>query len=396
MSQPQTAASDWERVRRARIAVSTGFFLFGLCFAFWAVHIPIVVARLSIEPAVLGLVLIGPALAGLLMQPVSGYLVARHGSRRVATFAVPLGFVAMLTPILSPTFEFLVASAIVAGALNNAADISLNIQSTEVEKARGRPTMSQIHGFFSLGGLAGSVLGGGFIGLGLGDGRGALIVAAFVFAAAIWLTRLMFDLPAANAGKRGKFAFPAGLLLLLALIVFMGNMVEGSVADWSALFLDTVKETGPALAAAGYAVYSLAMAAFRFAGGRAVEGLGERTVVSGGGLVIALGIAIVVFAPWGLVSAIGFFVVAIGAANISPIAISAGARVPGVNPAVGVVAVSAAMIGGFLFGPPLIGFISQWLGLSAGVGFVGLLGVAIAATAFAYRWAGLNSRKNES
>lgn len=395
MSQTQTAASDRERVRRARIAVSTGFFLFGLTFAMWAVHIPIVVARLALEPAVLGLVLVGGAFAGLMAQPLSGWLVARYGSRRVGTFAIPIGFAFMPLPIISPSLEFLVISILVGGALNNAADIALNMQATEVEKARGRATMSQIHGFFSLGGLAGSVLGGGIIWAGLGDGRGAIIVAVLVLVTAIWLTRLMFDAPApAPSGQRRRFALPSGLLLLLTLIVFFGNMVEGSVADWSALFLDSVKNTGPALAASGYAAYSLAMAACRFAGGRAVEGLGERIVISGGGLVIASGIGIVVFAPWGLVSAFGFLVVAIGAANISPLAISAGSRVPGVNPAVGVVAVSAAMIVGFLLGPPIIGFIAQTFGLSAGVGFVGLLGLSASIAAFVYRWGGLTPTRS--
>ncbi|MDG6746071.1 hypothetical protein QCF01_16915, partial [Staphylococcus aureus] len=46
-----------------------------------------------------------------------------------------------------------------------------------VETARGIPTMSSFHGFFSLGGLLGAALGGFVIGQGWGDGQGALAVA---------------------------------------------------------------------------------------------------------------------------------------------------------------------------------------------------------------------------
>ena len=39
-------------------------------------------------------------------------------------------------------------------------DVAMNTQAAEVETARGRPTMSSFHGFFSVGGLVGAGAGG--------------------------------------------------------------------------------------------------------------------------------------------------------------------------------------------------------------------------------------------
>ncbi|MEX1181509.1 MAG: MFS transporter [Cucumibacter sp.] len=371
-------------VRRARIAVSADFLLFGMCLALWYVHIPLVVARLELEPAVLGLLLIGPGIAGLIAQPLAGLLISRIGSRRVAVIAVPVSFVAMLLPIAAPSLATLALLLICAGALNNIADIALNMQATEIEKARGQPTMSSIHGFFSLGGLAGAALGGYVISRDWGDGSGAAMIGIAIVVAGTWSTRLLLDTPPpprAAVRRRLSLALPALALLFFFIVTFLGSVVEGAVGDWSALFLDQVKNSGAALAASGYAVYSLAMAACRFAGGPVVEKLGDRRVIGLGGVLIALGMAIVILAPTPLASASGFLVIAIGAANIAPVMISVASRIPGVAPSAGVVVVSSAMIVGFLLGPPVIGFISQAWGLSVGLGVVGCLGLLVAAGA---------------
>ena len=43
-----------QTVLRARLATSIGFFILGLSFAIWAVHIATIAERLSLDPAILG------------------------------------------------------------------------------------------------------------------------------------------------------------------------------------------------------------------------------------------------------------------------------------------------------------------------------------------------------
>jgi predicted MFS family arabinose efflux permease len=65
----------------------------------------------------------------------------------------------------------------------------MNTQASELEAARGRPTMSSFHAGFSIGSLAGATVGGLLIGAGWGNGAGAAAVAALSVAAAILVTR---------------------------------------------------------------------------------------------------------------------------------------------------------------------------------------------------------------
>jgi len=377
-----------EQVRKGRIATSLAFTLFGMSVGLWLVHIPVVVSRLELEPAMLGIVLLCIGLTGLAMQPFAAVLIARIGSRGAGRYLLPAMVVAVLVPILAPSLWFLFAGAILVGLVATPANIANNTQAAECEAARGRPTMSSFHAYFSVGGLISASLGGVLIGLGWGDGLGAVLVAAFMLAAAVWATANFLPsaprLPAERTGPR--FVLPVGALVGIAVLALICNTAEGAVGDWGALYLDTVKNSGPALAASGYAMFSLAMAAARFAGGVATERLGERRMVSGGGVLIAIGVAIALIAPWPLVSATGFLVVAIGAANISPILMSTAARTPGVAPSVGVATVTTALTVGFLAGPPVIGFIAQALGLGAGLAFVGVLGAMIVVLAYVFAW----------
>jgi hypothetical protein len=90
---------------------------------------------------------------------LSGWLAGRWGTRRwcwPAPGCSPLTTallmnVAGLLPLFLAAFAF--------GASNGVLDVSMNANASEVETARGIPTMSSFHGFFSLGGLIGAAAG---------------------------------------------------------------------------------------------------------------------------------------------------------------------------------------------------------------------------------------------
>lgn len=82
----------------------------------------------------------------------------------------------------------------------------------------------------------------------------------------------------------------------------------------------------------------------------------------------ALGTAIIAGHP--AASLVGFARLGIGLANIVPIVFSAAGRLPDLPPGIGIAAVSTAGYGGFLAGPPLIGFVAEATGLPVGLGLV--------------------------
>jgi MFS family permease len=369
---------------RARIAVSATFFALGCTAGVWAVHIPVVARRMEIEPAVIGLVLFAMAIGAIVTMPLTGWILGRLGSQRpTAALGIAMA-VASPWPAVSPSLPALFSAAVAFGAFTGALDVAMNVQASAVEKARGRPTMSSLHAFYSVGVLVGSALGGAFIATGYGDGSGAIAASVALFVLAVWSAMHLWpDGPAAGAGLR--FVLPPVAVLGMGAIVFLGFAAEGAVTDWSALYLSTVKQSETGLASSGVVAFSLAMVCCRLIGDFAVARIGRFWTVLGGGLLIAVGMTLAVVAPWPNLSAAGFGIVGLGAANVIPVAISAAARVPAVEPGIAVAAATSMGYLGFLLFPPILGFVAAGFGLSASLVLVALMGVTIAALSWSLR-----------
>jgi len=69
----------------------------------------------------------------------------------------------------------------------------------------------------------------------------------------------------------------------------------------------------------------------------------------------------------------GLFIVGIGLSTIVPIAYSIAGHTKDLSPGVGLAMVTTVGYSGFLFGPPIIGFIAQWQNLKVALGFVAIL-----------------------
>lgn len=67
-------------------------------------------------------------------------------------------------------------------------------------------------------------------------------------------------------------------------------LAEGAMADWSAVYLRSTLRTSPAVAATGFAAFSLAMAAGRFGGDGLVPRIGPRRLLRASGALGAAGL----------------------------------------------------------------------------------------------------------
>ena len=375
---PEIAAPKPASLLAPRIAVSVAFFLLGAGNGIWAVHIPLVQEKLAIDPAILGFALLVMATGAVLSMPLTGGLIGRFGSR-IPAAALMITYTAVAPgPILAGNVPLFFTAIFLFGLFMGSLDVAANVQAAEVEAARRRPTMSSFHGFYSVGTLCGALIGAAVIGYGWGDGRGAATAAVlFLVLAALSAGHLMPSARAVEAGPR--FALPNRAVLTLGLLTFLAFAAEGAVTDWGALFLTDVKRATPELAAIGYAAFALAMSGFRLFGDPIVARLGPKTTIIGGGLLIALGLAIAILMPIAPLSAAGFTLVGIGAANIVPVLFSESARTPGMRPGMGVAAVATLGYAGFLVAPPILGLVADGYGLSASLGLVVLMGLTIVA-----------------
>ena len=383
---PASAAAA-DPLRRARAAVALGFALGGLGSGVWLVHIPVVTARLAIGPAVLGFALLASNLAALAAQPLFAALVARLGSRRATALAMPLAVASF--PLPGPRR---LDAGLRGGPALDRPDLHPLQRRDQHPGGRGPgrlrpPADVGFHGFFSLGSLAAAGIAGALIAAHLGDGRGSLGVAAVSVAGALFANRGLVAgrAPPAPEGPPPARPAPARAPRLRAARAPLQR--RRGHRDQLGQPLPRRRQGRHASAAAlGFACYSLAMAAGRFAGGTAVARFGERRVVAGGGALVAAGIALAIAAPWFALSAAGFLVVGLGAANAIPVLIAAASRVPGVAPSTGVAAVMSGGGAGYLSPRRWSAAYAQGFGLAPGLAMIAACGLAVALTAARRGW----------
>jgi len=183
----------------------------------------------------------------------------------------------------------------------------MNTHAVMLEKRYQRHIMSSFHALFSLGGMAGSALGGLVASRAVPAGIHFWVSGIALAAMSILVFRWL-PLPSApeDAGKVGSggtitWSVPLGAIAPLAFSIML---VEGAIADWSAIYLRTSVLTGPGLAALGYAVFSDAMAGGGLTGDYLTGKLGRGHLVCYGALLAAAGLVFVLLfgkAGWALV-----------------------------------------------------------------------------------------------
>lgn len=362
-----------------RTAVTAVFFANGLGIGAWAASLPTLMNGLGLDEATFSLVLLGFAVGAVAAMPLAGWFGPLHGSGR-ATWVSGLAFAAALAlPPLAPSLGVLIAIAVLIGAANGALDVSMNAHASGIERGWGQPIMSSFHAAFSLGGLAGAAAGGL---LATYDPNAILWMPAT--AAAVLVAGFAPDLGPGERHTEGpRLVAPSRAALLLCSVALICMLIEGAMADWSAVYLATIGERSTAAAAAGYAAFSLAMAAGRLVGDRIVAALGRARVIGLGAVLSAIGLAIATVLP-GPLAIVGFAAVGLGLSNVVPAVFSAAART-GASAAAGVAMAATAGYAGFLAGPPLIGAVASLLTLQAGIALLAGAAVLVAVLARALR-----------
>jgi MFS family permease len=171
-------------------------------------------------------------------------------------------------------------------------------------------------------------------------------------------------LPYGSHGEGPPFAIPHGTVVLLGCFCFVFFMSEGSVMDWSGVFLTTVRGVATAHAGIGYIAFAATMTTCRLLGDRVVHALGPARVVLLGTLIGACGFLVAVMVPVTVVSIVGYGIVGLGLANTVPVMFSAAGRQTSMPPNLALPAMTTLAYGGSLAGPPLVGFVANSFGLA--------------------------------
>lgn len=367
--------------RAEQHATRAAFFMPGFATAVWAPLVPFAKARADLDEATLGIVLLCLGMGSLLAMPLAGAWTSRAGCKRV--MLVTLIMMCAALPFLSLMNSALSLGVVlfVFGAGVGAMDCVMNMQAVAVERASGKAMMSGFHAFYSIGGFVGAGSMIGLLSLGLAPAIAAtlgvaVIVGMAVFAVPHWRSeRIVQEGP--------LLAWPRGIVLFIGVLAFVVFLAEGSMLDWSAVFLTQVRGVDPSIAGAGFVTFALTMTVTRLLGDALVERIGRLRSIVLGGLCAAAGFTIATIVPVWWVALIGYALVGLGCANIVPALFSMAGRQRTMPENIAIPAITTLGYAGVLAGPAAIGFIAGASNLVVAFLVVAFSLLAVAASA---RW----------
>lgn len=360
-------------------AIGIIFFSTGLLYGTWSALIPFIKERFGLDEAQLGLLLLSLPAGVTLMNPFAVPILHRTGAATMARAALALAAVLFVLPLLAPSIWMLAFSLFFAGAAFSATNVAMNTCSTMLEGQANIRIMSTCHGLWSTGAMSGSALASVITGVGVLPVVYSAIISALLVSISFSVKKPMLGLQesthdeAENGPAGKKFAFPNAMLWSLITISLCTNLAEGTMADWSAVYMKEVLLSPPYMIGWGFAAYAFFMASGRFVGDGLLIRFGERKVLIGGGMVVAAGLLLSVFFQHPAVALIGFALVGAGVSLGAPILYGASARVPGMAPGAGLATMNTFAMVGFLGGPAVIGFIGKYWSLPTAFALVALM-----------------------
>jgi MFS family permease len=374
-----TQIGDRQSLRGPRIATSVIFAAHGAVTGTFAARVPWIADHVGAEVGTLGLALLMPGLGSLVAMPLSGRLVHRFDLRSLVRVLILLWPAALILTSLPTDVPVLCATLVVYGATAGLADVAMNAHAVLIEERLQRSVMSGFHGWWSVGGLAGSAVAAGAAKIGL-DARihFAITAVALMLITLVASSRLIPHRPHPAVDEPPAFALPSGRVLPIGLIGLCAVFAEGASLDWSAVYLSDLLHHPAAVGAATVSIFSVCMAAARFGGDWVVHRVGPVTTVRLSGLCATAGALIVVLAKPAALVITGFGLLGIGIAVVVPLVFAAAGKI-GSSPGRSIAGVAGIAYGSGLIAPGVIGGIAHLSSLTVSfvvvVALVALMGL---------------------
>lgn len=364
--------------RAARIAVSSLFFLTGLCFASWASRIPAIQQALHLSEGGLGGVLLALPIGSMISMPVAGLLIGRFGSKQVVLTAGLIYAVVLPLIGLVQTPWQLFAVLVLFGFTGNLANIAVNTQAVAVEAMYGRTIMASFHGLWSLAGFTGAAIGALMAGQEIVPYQHFFLITVIAVLIVAVSAKHIVAQDVNTQEKQTLLIKPDRFLMILGVIAFCSMICEGTMFDWSGVYFKKVIHAPDGIAGIGYAAFMSTMASFRFIADWLTTRFGARKVLQLSGILTASGLLIAVLLPYFATAIFGFLLVGAGVSSVVPLVYSAAGKSKTLSPGMALATVSTIGYLGFLIGPPLIGFVAQASSLSISFSIIALMGICIA------------------
>ncbi|GGM47006.1 MFS transporter [Dactylosporangium sucinum] len=351
----------------ARWSVTLLFVIMGLALGSWAARVPDVRRAVGLGDTGWGLANIATNAGEVVSLAVVAILISRVSTRLLAIAGAAVILVNAPLLAASTTVGALVAGLAVWGFAANLLSTPMNTQSVEVQRRYGRPILSTFHAGFSLGMLAGGLLGTAAVAAGLSPAAQMAVSSAVLGVLLLATLRWLPDTARPSRGdgepkRRLRDRFTPQLLLL-AVIAFLAAFTEMSGSQWSALYATEIVGAGAVVGAATYTCLSVAAVGARLIGDRIAARAGRVRFVAWSASIATLGLGLALAVPHPAATMAGFAVLGLGMACVTPTVLGFAGEQPGLTSGEGVSVVVMGQWPGFLVAAPLIGLLAGGVGL---------------------------------
>jgi hypothetical protein len=338
-----------------------GFAAIGAAWASYFALMPVIKAGVGASDGSYGLVVLGASLGA-----VAAMWLAPLAQRLAGGWAMPLSIfmigAGMLGAGAAPALAWLGVALLIASAGSGISDVLVNARIAEIEAQTGRSLMNLNHGLYSFV-YAGAALSVGFL---REAGFSQVMILSFllVILAGLGLVTLGVKPSPEEQEAPAPAGLPTALIWLAGAVVFFGFLAEASAEGWSALHLERTLGGDAKEGALGPALLGLTMGFGRLSGHALAQFMRERILLTAACLVSAVGMIIAGLAPTVGVALAGFALAGLGISVVVPLALAlVGRAVPQSLRLAAISRVSVLGYGAFFCGPPLMGLVSEGLGL---------------------------------
>ncbi|MFI8018362.1 MFS transporter [Serratia marcescens] len=349
-------------MKEKNLAISSMFFILGLCFGSLSSRMATIKGGLALSDGVFGTVLFAMSAGVVVSLPISGWAIAKLGSRVVGVAAILINATLLLLVPFAATVPQLAALLFFSGFAYSAVNVSNNMQASIAEAVSGKTRLPFFHGIWGVAGFVGAGIGALMIGRDVALPLHFAGIAAVALMSVLLCRRALFDKPELEQTGR-VFAIPDRSLFNYGLIVFCSMACEGIMYDWNVVCFQDVVSVDRKYIGLGFTVFMAAMTIGRLMLNRFVDRIGVRRTLQWGGMLAFTGMTLTTWLPGLVTSIIGFFLVGLGICAIIPLVAGAAARSSSMAPSAAIAAVLTIGFLGTLIGPPLIGFLSETVGL---------------------------------
>jgi MFS family permease len=367
-------------VRSRTFSLLAGYWSFGQFWGFWVIlvfefqrHHSLTDSRLGLLYSLLSVAAIATMLAG-----------APRLQRLSLRATVPLSLMSLafaaLALAVAPTSMLLVTFVLV-GVGNGLIDVYMNVAAQREETRTRRPVLQWLHASYALGGVTGAAAAGALRTVGL-DHRLGIAASGVALLATAWWNLLRASREPAAEGASSVLSVSAlrrsPALWIPALTVLFCFLVEGSMDIWSGLYLREQLGASPAAAGAAFVAFAGALFVGRLFAGKVLFGLGPRRTILIAGIGGGVGGTIAVLAHTTPVVAAAFLVMGFAMSAAGPAGFS---LVEETSPDPNAIA-AVATVGytGFVWSPPLLGWIADTVDLRAAMAVIVLATLGIIST----------------